>query len=491
MGCAPRTPWEQVAPTRPDAEWRASQTGDQDIDEALQALAFGNTNPPKVLGQGVELAVAAAPKVDPTREYGLPELIDIAQRSNPGTRVAWERARQAAMAIGLVEGAYQPMLAASLVAGYERAVFPIQQVPGVIDSTYFSAQTLDVVPSLQLTWLVYDCGRREAARDMAQAKALAADAAFSQEHRTVGYAVTVAYHAFLTSRERVATARVAALAATEMEREVRAGVDNGLATETQLLAAIRSRVQAEWGVEVAMALEATTRIDLIEAVGFAPANDLLVARDEMPLDDHGTAALAQDVEDYVTRAIEQRDDMKVAVAGYRSSQAAVRLARADFKPTVTAGGNVGIPYESFDVASVGWESTTQPWYGAFVGVSIPILDGEMRETKLQIALAGLSASSAEIAASRNRATREVWKAYAGLSTALRQRAVVQALVAASERNHQQSLAAFKNGLATFVEADEARRGLADAQLVEQESRAAVRVALATLALSVGEDSRHQ
>src|SRR4030095_13560106 len=43
------------------------------------------------------------PAIDPRKTYNLAELIDIAQRSNPETRVAWERARMAAAAAGLTE----------------------------------------------------------------------------------------------------------------------------------------------------------------------------------------------------------------------------------------------------------------------------------------------------------------------------------------------------------------------------------------------------
>jgi hypothetical protein len=46
------------------------------------------------------------PAIDPRKTYNLAELIDIAQRSNPETRVAWERARQAAAAVDLTESAY-------------------------------------------------------------------------------------------------------------------------------------------------------------------------------------------------------------------------------------------------------------------------------------------------------------------------------------------------------------------------------------------------
>ena len=38
--------------------------------------------------------------INPRKAYNLAELIDIAERNNPETRVAWERARQAAAAVG-------------------------------------------------------------------------------------------------------------------------------------------------------------------------------------------------------------------------------------------------------------------------------------------------------------------------------------------------------------------------------------------------------
>ena len=53
------------------------------------------------------------PAIDPRKTYNLAELIDIAQRSNPETRVAWQRARMAAAAVGLTESAYYPYIVAA------------------------------------------------------------------------------------------------------------------------------------------------------------------------------------------------------------------------------------------------------------------------------------------------------------------------------------------------------------------------------------------
>lgn len=62
--------------------------------------------------------------IDPEKVYDLQTLIDIAERNNPETKIAWERARQAAAAVGLHESAYFPYLVASAGAGYDRAFVP-------------------------------------------------------------------------------------------------------------------------------------------------------------------------------------------------------------------------------------------------------------------------------------------------------------------------------------------------------------------------------
>src|SRR5713101_9725469 len=55
--------------------------------------------------------------INPRKIYGLAELIDIAERNNPETRVAWERARQAAAAVGLSESAYYPFIVGGAAGG--------------------------------------------------------------------------------------------------------------------------------------------------------------------------------------------------------------------------------------------------------------------------------------------------------------------------------------------------------------------------------------
>src|SRR3954453_305851 len=89
-------------------------------------------SPPNLSNYESELAAqrfkngegASRVSINPRKVYNLAELINIAERNNPETRVAWERARQAAAAVGLSESAYYPFIVASAAAGYDRAFIP-------------------------------------------------------------------------------------------------------------------------------------------------------------------------------------------------------------------------------------------------------------------------------------------------------------------------------------------------------------------------------
>src|ERR1700686_3810372 len=59
--------------------------------------------------------------IDPTRTYSLAELIDLAEAHNPETRVAWERARAQAAALGVVRSELYPTVAAAALSGVTRS----------------------------------------------------------------------------------------------------------------------------------------------------------------------------------------------------------------------------------------------------------------------------------------------------------------------------------------------------------------------------------
>jgi outer membrane protein TolC len=106
---------------------------------------------------GLPLAAPPMP-VERAHTYSLAELIDLAQSSNPETRIAWEHARQAALAVGIVKALYLPVLSATAVGGGQHNAGSTQ---GALASISNSGDLNGTVSSVALEWLIFDFGERD------------------------------------------------------------------------------------------------------------------------------------------------------------------------------------------------------------------------------------------------------------------------------------------------------------------------------------------
>jgi outer membrane protein TolC len=240
---------------------------------------FANTPPsPERPWKGPELAHAPSTtvatkhtepvEIDTKKTYDLNELIDIAQRTNRETRIAWEHARQAALAAGLAEGTYYPRLAAVATAAISSVPLPIPQT--VVPGGVFRADTHFVIPALDLEWLLLDFGRRRAAVDAAQALMVEANAGFNAKHQQVVFNVTRDFYALTAARGKVNGDRAALDSARTLQESVVARKYRGLATQPEVLQADEEAARANYDLEDAGATEHNARMTLLESVGIPP-----------------------------------------------------------------------------------------------------------------------------------------------------------------------------------------------------------------------------
>src|SRR5438309_2055570 len=187
--------------------------------------------------------------IDPRKVYNLAELIDIAEQSNPDTRVAWQRARQAAAAVGLSESAYYPFLVASAAAGYDRAFIPFPTL-AVNEKKLLMNPSLNAVSitgggslvteaqvyrgELSAKWLLLDFGERSAVVASAKEQLMMANVGFNGTHQKIVFQVTERFYQLGTARQKVLVSQSALEAAQTVEQAVQARIDNGHATKTEL-----------------------------------------------------------------------------------------------------------------------------------------------------------------------------------------------------------------------------------------------------------------
>ena len=429
-------------------------------------------------------SVEAAP-IDPRKRYELTELVDLAERLNPETRVAWEHARQAALAVGLVESEYWPILSLSALGGYHSEAFAAPK--DVAPSGYFRVDLEQVRPTLALRWLLLDFGRRGGALDAAKERLLAANLGFNRKHQEIVYRVQRAFIALTSLEARIAVAQSAVDSARAVRDAAESRLRNGLATLPEVALARQQEAQAAFDLEEVSARERDAQVKLADSIGVAPITPIQVS-DVSALP--APAALEESVERVIDRAFEQRPDLIARVAALRSKEAEVRQARAAYYPTLSLVGDLGVLTGRHQVTGghlpTGWFGATQPGYGLGVAIQWNLFNGGATRRRVELAEAERRAAESEVTEARDRAVSEVWTAYTDVKLAVRRLDTAAALVEASQQSYEATLGSYRQGLETLTNLLVARRELSHARFVDLDTRLQLFDASAALAFSTGE-----
>src|SRR5256885_3275440 len=441
---------------------------------------------------------ASRVSINPRKVYNLAELIDIAERNNPETRVAWERARHAAAAIGLSESAYYPFIVASAAAGYDRAFIPFptlaldqKKLPslGAVSVTgggSLITESQVYRGELSAKWLLLDFGERSAVVASARERLMIANVGFNATHQKIVFQVTERFYQLGTARQKVLVSQSALEAAQTVEQAVQARIDNGLATKPELLQAQQQTAQSAFDVEATTGVESDARVALVESIGLLPTVPLNVA-------DLGQRSISEQtngsVDELIARALSQRPDLVAKLANVYAKQNDIRRVRAEYYPKVVIDAHVSETELDVSIGGSKYFGDDKPTWGAFLTVSVPIFDGFARRHKMEMAEAELRGAENELAGARDSAVREVWKAYTDFKTALRKQDSATKLVTASQNAFDAVLESYKNGLSTYPEIVSAQRNLASARSVGHDTQSAIFTTATALALSTGDLAR--
>jgi outer membrane protein TolC len=438
------------------------------------------------------------PAIDPHKTYNLADLIDIAQRSNPETRVAWERARQAAAAVGLTASAYYPYIVAAAAGGYDRAFIPfptlrttLQPPPTngnlpnveIVGGSTLSTEALLARGELTAKWLLLDFGGRSATRAAAREKLMMANVGFNGTHQKIVFDVTDRFYQLGTARQKVMVAQSALDAAKTVEQAAQARFDNGLATKPELLQAQQQSAQSNFDLEASRGAESDARVALIESIGLLPTVRLKVA--DLPAKSHLNAQSEDSVGELITKALAQRPDLVAKLANVRSKEYEIRKIRSEYYPKVTLDAHVSETELQVSIKHSDYFGGGDYTLGAFLTMEVPIFDGFARQHKLDMAEADLHQAENELAGARDSAAREVWKAYTDYRTALKKQDAAEKLLTASKSAFDAVLESYKQGLSTYPEVVSTERNLTAALATSHDTQAAIYTTQAELALSVG------
>jgi outer membrane protein len=415
-------------------------------------------------------------RIDSDKVYSLAELIDMAEAHNPETRVAWENARAQAAALGIARSELYPTLSAVALSGVDRSEVPL--------GIQFYRQTVSVFEaSLELNYTIFDFGARRGRINAESARLLAANLGFNDVHRQIIYDVSQTYYQLLNAAGQEEAAGASLVNAQAVQQAAEERLRNGLATLPDVLEARSATAQAQYNLQAVLGAEQIARGDLATVLGTPAATRIRV----QPLGEAPTPeSLSDTVEEAIHRALEQRPDLQAQAAQIRLTQAEEQQARAAFYPSlgVSAGPSAQSLY--IQQQNLPWGHTADLTGGLTVSLNWTVFDGGARRSRLAEAEAHTREAQARLNAARDQIEDEVWRAYANLNTAFRQREAAAALITAAAQSYSAALESYNYGVRNLLDVTNAQRVLAQARSTDIQARTQVLAALADLAFRTGD-----
>jgi outer membrane protein TolC len=441
--------------------------------------------------------------------YALPELIDLAESNNPDTRIGWQRARQAALAVGLPMAGFFPHAQAVTFIAYQHTIFPALPPPPVPNQSQFfiganpspllptvafplpmlpqpsgsiGVDTWQVLPFLLVTLEILNLGRFGEVR-AAKNNSTSANALFTAVYEKVLFDVASTYFRLSAARTQVAVSREALERTRVIAKAADARFERGVANVVERSEARREVAQAEYNVAQAETLEIAAYAALVSALGIDPNVHLEVAANPSgPL----PSRLDQKVDAYVAQALTARADLRAAQARLPATGAGISRANFAYAPRVdvfgTAGGAIlGAQFDGIEVPTL-----KLPIFTAGLNFTWLLFDGGLREVQAETARSQHAEAEQQLLKLQHQVVQEVVTAYNEVNASLARYQAATALFETAATADDAATKAYLNGLATLTDAMNAQKADALASAAKEQAFADALIATTTLTFSAGQ-----
>lgn len=413
--------------------------------------------------------------------------------AHPRAARAWANARAQAAAVGLVKSAYLPRLNAT--AGGERDTLSTTYDYRAIGlGSHTQAQdSSSRYGMLNLSWVLFDFGKRSAALRQARELLAAANAAQDDALQTVFFDAAQAYYTVRDAQAALDAARETEAVANESCVTARAKHEGGAGTlsdqlqaQTTYRRAVLDRVSAEGDLRTATgALAAALGLDANTPLRIASGN-----QDEKGDGNQALAgeapAVSANVDALLDEAKRRQPKLVAARAQLEAARANVDAARALGRPTISLVGSMTHNNPSYRQQPESFPITHS--HGTTIGIqlTIPLFEGFASGYRVAQARAAADAQEADLRDTELRVSLEVWRSYQALRTDAANLTNSKELLGDAQRALEIARGRYKAGVGTFVELLNAQTALADAQRQRVGAVSQWRTASLRLAASLGD-----
>lgn len=408
-----------------------------------------------------------APVIDEDVPLSLAEIVDVALRMNPSTKLTWAQARFAAAQYGIAQAPDFPNIGSTYTYARSRST----SSPSSTSTTSGTGETSTSVtsgsaigtmqkfyqstwgPQLQLSYTLLDFGQTRNSIAVAKQALYEADFTHNREIQTVIQTVSDDYYNLLFQKQQLEALLADLETAQTSFDAAQLGLDAGVKDLSDLLQAKTQLLQIQIQLTTQRQNIVVAQAQLLTDMGLSSHQVIQV--EEIPAIP-SLAMMTDSADSLLAVAMEKRQDLLAADAAVKSQDANVNLARSQFYPTL--GYNLNFGQTSF--SKIG--SDHYDWQSTFT-VSFPIFSGFSMMNNLKAAKAQRSEAEAQYRQVQLTVIQDITTAHSGVRTTFDNLKVTDELLAVSRQEYDVALARYKAGVGNILELMSAQSNLADAR----------------------------
>ncbi|WP_229511733.1 TolC family protein [Paraburkholderia terrae] len=410
-------------------------------------------------------ATAAGPMVTvcqfdrmPGRPLRLAEAVERTLCNNPKTREAWAAVKAQAAGVGVARAAYLPTVSGNWQGMRENSVSNIEDHPALSSDIAATVRSA----SVNLNWMLFDFGGREAA--LKNANGLLDAARATQDATLQNFFASTAkdYYAVQAAMGELAAAHDVEQMTHRSMLAAQMRADRGVAPVTDALQAQTQHEQAVFSLTKAESDAQTALGTLASDMNLEPGMPLEVP--PVTVDARTDRTFSTSVEQMIRDVQITHPSVRAAQAQYEAALAKVSQTRAQGLPSISLVAKYS---HNNQPQSLGLGLATYPATGhdAYVGVqvSIPLFEGFGRHYQIAQARAQAERQEDAFDDAKRQVALDVWSSYQTLTGATKNAENSANLLVIAQRSWEAARHRYDAGVGNILELMNTQAALANAK----------------------------
>ncbi|MBK5142261.1 TolC family protein [Budviciaceae bacterium BWR-B9] len=397
------------------------------------------------------------------------DVVVMAMCNDPKAKATWLNLHQYQIAKDSSYAGYMPTVDLNSSFGH-------RELTQTVDKKDYKTKTESWANTLELSWLLFDFGQREASVDKAKSELIAVEFLSLSDLQDVvldaaqKYFAVIASEAYLEAARDIEVIAYKSLQVTQGKREAGVGeLADELQAKNAALSATNYRIKAEGEVRNSMgALASILGKDITKDISFQKGLSV------------PSQSSLNNINQLIEKALNQHPQLLAAKEQITVSEKELSVAKRGFLPSVYFTSRWGNDRPKY---GPGYDSD-ELYMG--VNVKVPLFSGFSQYNAVRAAQNKLELTQNQFVQTKQNIALQVWQTYQRLSTAQNNLKNMRDLVASSSRAYEIARGRYQSGVGSILELLNTQNDLSEAQINNVNTMVDWHLARLSLASSLGQ-----